>query len=154
MKSISVKINLLDNLFNMRVGEVKNQWLEKNVDLGMLVERIRPFFHEMDFETTLEEVQKGYVIQAVSKIPSLRLRIDVDVFGQPNDFSVEFLSGGKRGIFSPSMIAGYLTSLFGGGYLILKETRKQEVLDTLESDFWKHVQMQVADLVNSAAKTR
>lgn len=132
---------------------MKNQWVEKNVDLRMLAERIRPFFHKTDFETTFEEVQKRYIIKAVSKLPNLQVRIDVNIFGQPDDFTVEFLSGGKKGIFSPSMIAGYLASLFGGGYLILKETRKQEVLDTLESDFWKHVQMQVADLVNSAAKT-
>lgn len=133
---------------------MKNQWLGKNVDLRMLAESIRPFFHETDFETTLEKVQKGYVIQAICKIPNLQLRINVNIFGQPNDFTVEFLSGDKKGIFSPSMIAGYLTSLFGGGYLILKETKKQEVLNMLENDFWKHVQMQVADLVSSATKTR
>lgn len=133
---------------------MKNQWLEKNVDLQTLAEAIRPFFHENDFDTALEDVQKGYIIRAVSKIPNLQLRITVNIFGQPNDFTVEFLSGGKGGIFSPSMIAGYLTSLFGGGYLILRETRKQEVLDTFESDFWKHAQMKVADLVDSATQTR
>jgi len=44
--------------------------------------------------------------------------------------------------------------LFGGGYLILKEAREREMLNTLEDDFWKHVQMQVADLVNSSSNTR
>ncbi len=133
---------------------MEKQWLEKNVDLRMLAERIMPFFNETDFETMFEEEHSGYSIRAVSKIPNLQLRIDVKVFGQPDDFVVEFLSGGKRGFFSPSMIAGYLTSLFGGGYLILKETRAQEMLGTFENDFWKHVQTQVADLVNSSSKTQ
>jgi hypothetical protein len=129
---------------------VRTQWLEKDVDLRLLTEGIATFFHETDFETTLEEMREGYVIQARSKIPNLQLRIEAHVVGQPHDFVVEFLSEERRGIFSPSMLPRFLASLFGGGYLVLRETRKQELLDTLEKDFWKHVQMQVADLANSA----
>ena len=132
---------------------MKNQWLGKNVDLGILAERVRPFFQETDFETTLEEEQKGYTIRAVCKIPNLRRRIDVKIAGQPDDFTVEFLSGGSGRVFSPSKIAGFLTSLFGGGYLVLRETQRHESLDTFERDFWKHVQLQVADLAGSAATT-
>ena len=138
----------------MRVNEVEIQWLEKNVDLSILVEHIRPFFHNTDFETSLEEVQEGYVIQAVSKIPNLQLRINVNVLGGPNVFTVGFFSGGKRGHLSSSTVAGYLTSAFGGGYLIIREAEKRKVLDMLESRFWKHVQIQVADLVNSATKKK
>lgn len=130
------------------------QWVEKGVDLSMLVERIRQFFHDLDFEASLEKVQEGYVIQAVSKIPNLRLRINVNVLGGPNDFTVEFLSGGKGGYFSPSMVAGYLTSMFGGGYLVRRGAERREVLDRVESWFWRHVQMQVAELVGSATKTK
>jgi len=136
----------------MEVEEVKIQWVEKNVDLSMLVERVRAYLHDVDFETSLEKVQEGYVIQAVSKIPNLQLKINVNVLGGPNDFTVEFLSGGKGGYFSPSMKAGYLTSIFGGGYLIRRGAERREVLDMLESRFWKHVQMQVADLSGSATK--
>ena len=133
---------------------METQWLEKNVDLRTLVERIRAFLHDMDFETSLEEIQEGYVIQAVNKIPNLQLRIGVNVHGGPNDFTVEFLSGDKGGYFSSSMIVGYLTSIFGGGYLIRNEARRREALDMLESQFWKHVQMQVANLIGSATQKK
>jgi len=129
---------------------VKSQWVAENVDLSKLAERIRPFFSETDFETTLEKVQEGYTIQAVSKIPNLKLRISVQIQGRPSDFTVEFSTGAKDGIFSPAMIVGYLTTMFGGGYLISREARKQETLEMLENDFWKHAQMQVTELVNSA----
>ena len=138
----------------MGVGEVQIQWVEKSVDLSMLVERIRPFFHDLDFETSFEKVQEGYVIQAVSKIPNLQLRINVNVLGEPNDFTVEFLSGGKGGYFSPSTVVGYLTSIFGGGYLVRRGAERREALDRLESWFWRHVQMQVAELAGSATKTK
>ena len=138
-------------LFDMKGGEVRNRWLEKNVDLSVLTERISPFFHETDFETTVEKTQEGYVIRAVSKIPNLRLGINVKILGRPNDFTVEFSAGGKGRFFSSSMIAGYLTGMFGGGYLVSREAKKRETLDVFENDFWRHTQMQVADLVDSAA---
>jgi hypothetical protein len=131
--------------------KVKDQWLEKNVDLGALAESISPFFNETDFETAVEKTQEGYVVQAVSKIPNLRLRITVTIFGEPNDFTVEFSAGGKGGYFSPSMIVGYLTTLFGGGYLLSREAEKRGILNALENDFWRHTRMQVADLVDSVA---
>lgn len=133
---------------------MKKQWLEKNLDLNMLAERIRPFFHEIDFETMVEKMQEGYMIQAISKIPNLKLKIDIKILGQPDDFTVEFSTGSRGGYFSPSMIAGYLTTMFGGGYLVSREAKKREALDMLENDFWKHTQMQVADLVNSATDTK
>lgn len=132
---------------------MKNQWLDKSVDLRLLADRVKFFFPAPDFETTLEEGQKGYTIRAVCKIPKLRQRIEVKVLGQPDDFTVEFLSGGSGRVFSPSKIAGYLTSLFGGGYLVLRETQRYESLGRFESDFWKHVQLQVADLADSAVKS-
>jgi hypothetical protein len=127
-----------------------DQWLKKNVDLTMLAERITPFFLEIDFETTVEKIRKGYMIRAISRIPNLNMRINVKIVGQPNDFKVEFSAGGKGGYFSPSMIAGYLTTMFGGGYIVSREARKRETLDMLEDDFWRHTQMQVAALADSS----
>jgi hypothetical protein len=132
---------------------VRNQWLEKNVDLNVLAERIRPFFGETDFETTVEKTQKGYMIQAVSKIPNLKLRVNVTILGRPNDFTVEFSADGG-GHSSLSMIAGYLTTMFGGGFLISREAKRREALDLLENSFWRHTQMQVADLVDSATQVK
>jgi len=132
---------------------VRNQWLQKNVDLNVLAERIRPFFSETDFETTAEKTQKGYMIQAISKIPNLKLRINVTILGRPNDLTVEF-SADRGGYSSLSMIAGYLTTMFGGGFLISREAKKREALGLLENSFWRHTQMQVADLVDSATHTK
>jgi hypothetical protein len=141
-------------LFDMKGSEVNHQWYGKNVDLGMLTERIVPFFYETDFETKVEKTQEGYVIRVVSKIPNLRIAINVGITGQPNKFTVEFSSDGKRGFFSRSMIAGYLTMMFGGGYLISSEAKKRETLSMIENDFWRHAHVQVADLVNSATRTK
>ena len=132
---------------------MRNQWLQKNVNLNMLAARIRPFFNEADFETTVEEMQAGILIQAVSRIPNLTLRVSVAILGRPNDFSVEF-SADRGGYSSLSMIVGYLTAMFGGGFLISREAEKRETLDLLEDSFWRHTQMEVANLVDSTTIRR
>ncbi|UCE43719.1 MAG: hypothetical protein JSV57_05040 [Candidatus Bathyarchaeota archaeon] len=129
---------------------MKTQWVGKSVDLSILTERIKQFFPEPDFETTIEKGRRGHMIQATSKIPNLKLKINVEINGRPNDFTVDFLAGRKGGYFSLSMIIGYLTAMFGGGYLVHKGVREQGALERLENDFWKHTDMQVANLVNSA----
>lgn len=127
---------------------MKNQWLDKNVDLNALVERIRLFFPQEEFEVSLENIRGRHEIQAHCKIPNLRLNIQVSVLGTPGDFIVEFSAGGGG---SRSMIAGHLTTMFGGSYLISRGAKKKEMLDRLEKDFWKHTQLAVADLAGSAS---
>jgi len=138
----------------MEVDEVKIQWLEKGLNLNMLVESIRSFLLGMDFETSLQKVQEGYLIKSDSKIPNLQLRINVNILGGPDDFTVDFLAGHQGGSFSLSIVAGYLGSIFGGGYLIRRQAGRRETLDIIESRFWKHVQTEVADLAGSATKTK
>jgi len=132
------------------VSEMKSQWVGKNVDLSMLAESIRPFFHETDFVTRVERGKEGYRIQAVSKIPNLKVNVNVELLGRPNDFKVDFSTGSKGGYFSLSMIIGYLTMMFGGGYLVSKGAKEQGTLEMIEKDFWRHTDMQVANLVGSA----
>ncbi len=131
---------------------MKSQWVGKNVDLSTLAERIRPFFHETEFTTRFDQVKEGYMIEAVSKIPNLKLNVNVEILGRPNDFTVDFSTGSKGGYFSLSMIIGYLTTMFGGGYLVSRGARERGTLEVIEKDFWRHTDAQVADLVGSATQ--
>ena len=131
---------------------MKSQWVGKNMDLSLLAERVRSFFHGTDFATRVEQVKEGYIVEAVSKIPNLKLNVNVEILGRPNDFTVKFSAGSKGGYFSLSMIIGYLTTMFGGGYLVSTGARKQGTLEMIEKDFWRHTDAQVADLVGSASQ--
>jgi hypothetical protein len=133
---------------------LKDQWLGSNVDLDLLSQRVKQFFDETQFETTLERMSNGYKIGAVTKKTlNVQLRITVKVLGQPNDFSVEFMPKRKTRGFSPSMIIGYITSLFGGGIFLLSDAKLQEALDKLEQMFWNHVDKHVAELTNAVTTT-
>jgi len=130
-----------------------DRWQERNIDLNVLSEGIRQFFTERLFEVKLETTKHGQRIEvSTQKILNTQLTITVDVKGKPNDFTVEFTTDPKRkGFFSPSMIAGYITSGLGGGAVLRSELKSRESLDKLEKVFWNHVDQLVERLTNSAA---
>lgn len=135
---------------------MKDQWVGNNIDLSKLSQRIEDFFKESDMEVRMEETSKGYKFDVASTGPAMtRLRFGVRIFGQPNDFTVEFVPGYKAGgVFSPAMVVGYIMSIFGGGVFLLRDVKLQESLDKLERLFWEHVDRQVAELANSASQLK
>jgi len=131
---------------------MKDQWHGSNVDLDKLTESIRQYFTESQFETAEEKIPNGYKIEAATvKILDVQLKILVNIYGEPNDFTIEFMTDSKRkGFLSSSMVFSYIATIIGGGVFFRSELRLRESLDRLEKKFWEHVDKQVAELTNSA----
>ena len=129
-----------------------DQWQERNIDINILSDGIKQFFVERQFETKLETTKHGQQIEASTRsILNTHLTITVDIKGKPNDFTVEFAPNSKRkGFFTPSMIASYITTAIGGGAILRSELKLRESLDRLEKTFWTHVDELVEKLTNSA----
>jgi hypothetical protein len=125
---------------------LKDQWFGSNVDLNLLSQRVEQFFKESPFETRMEQIQGKFKIEA----SGFQFKITVNIFGQPNDFAVEFIPSKKTKGFSRSMVVAYITTLFGGGGFLLRDLKLQEALDELEKAFWENVDKQVSELTNSA----
>jgi hypothetical protein len=126
---------------------LKDQWLESNVDLGLLSESVERFFVENKFDAKLERSGSGFRIEAVN--PAFRVK--VRIFGVPGDFAVEFVPSKKsRGFSSIGMMLAYVASAFGGGGLVLMDTKVQEAVGVFEALFWDYVDKQVAELRDSA----
>jgi len=124
---------------------LKDQWLGSNVDLSLLSQRIEQFFKEREFDTVTEKFDADFTIRA----SAFQLKTKVRIFGRPNDFTIEFIPASKTRGFSLGMIVGYITSVFGGGGLVLRDLKTQENLDRFEDTFWEYVDLQVGELKNS-----
>lgn len=120
------------------------------MDLTALSKSVAEFFTDNKFETRLEGARDDFKIVAVNALSKIR----VDIYGRPNDFTVEFLPDKKSQGFSLSMIFGQIASLIGAGGLLLRDIKLQESQTILERLFWKHVDEQVADLSSSATTDR
>jgi len=125
---------------------LKDQWVGSNLDLTTLSKGVVGFFTDIKFDTRFEGVKDDFRIVAVNAL----YRIRVNIYGKPNDFTVEFVPDKKSKGFSLSMMFGHIASLFGGGGLLLRDVKLQESLNTLERLFWEFVVKQVAGLTNSA----
>lgn len=128
-----------------------DHWIGNNIDLNQLSQAIKEFFNPDEFETKMEQTKKGYKIEAVTRIQTFPLKIFVDIYGRPNDFTIEFTTDKtKKGTLSPSMIIGYVTSFFGGGAFLLSGLKAREAIEKIERMFWEHVDKQIALLTNTA----
>jgi len=132
-----------------RDNALKDQWIGNNVDLNLLSQSVNQFFTENQFEPKLEQTHDRYRIKA----SNFEFKITVNIYGRPNDFTIEFIPNKKTRGFSLAMMVGYITSFLGGGALLVRDARYQEVMNKVEQTFWEHVDRQVAELKNSAKVT-
>ena len=112
----------------------------KNVDLSLLATYTEAFFKNKGYITEkLESENRITIIVKRNEIsgPICAVRIE----GASNNFTIDFIweeSARKR------IILGSLTTLFGGGILILRGLQLKEELEKLERDFWVYIQELIA----------
>jgi len=116
---------------------VQENWKGKNIDLHTMSERIALFFSDNAFSTTVSQKEDKTVIIAVPKsFHGIDERIDVEVWGKSEDFSVRFVSG----THSRALVRyGRFASLITGGYFLLRGLKSQEEIEKLERKFWIYV---------------
>lgn len=117
---------------------MEKRWMNKGVDLASLTTKIGNFFKERDFEAIKGQTAKGYNIFAENS-PQFKLNgyINVTIEGKPNNFIVklELCQKEKRLFLAPTL----LTTMFFGGYLLLKRLKLEEDWIRLEKEFWNYV---------------
>ena len=125
-------------------------WIEKNVDLALLITCIGDFFKENDFDAIKGTIPTGYQIFAEnSSYFKINGYVSVSVEGTPQNFTVNFelCTDKKKHYFPHSM---FLESMIFGGYFILRRLKSEDAWVTLEKEFWRHVENAVLQLSNSA----
>jgi len=124
-------------------------WVGKNVDLVLVSERIENFFKDKRFETKKDWSAPEYVISAKPQYGVGVLgRVIVRVLGNPSDFLIEFSASDHS---RSAIKLGFITTMFGGGSLVLRGLKSQEELEKLEKDFWIYMEEAVTHLINSTS---
>lgn len=129
---------------------MQRQWVGKNVDLTLLSMYVEDFFKVRGFKTRKDESAGKYtILWAPPRVSNMRGAMTVTIMGDANDFVVE-LNASER--TSRSIKLGLLTTMFGGGYFLLRGIRLREALEKLEKEFWVYAEEKVANLVGSAER--
>ena len=127
---------------------MQKTWSNQNVDLSIITQRIIQFFEEKKFDITALETEKGYqIIAGASPYYKMESYTSVLIEGKPEDFSVNLEPCNQEKTFKlPAM----LTTMFGGGYFLLKHLRSDEVWMTFSRDFWRRVDSIIMNLKGTA----
>ena len=125
---------------------MQKRWVGKNVDLISLCKSIKAFFEASNLRTRKDDSADGYSILGVQQRGGRRIEVVVRILGDSNDFIVEF-EGGERA--RRSVMLGFMTTMFGGGSLLLRGQKLKEELEKLENEFWVHMEEAVTRLVDS-----
>ena len=127
---------------------VQKNWKELNVNLSDLVQKIIQFFESKQFNNvTALKTETGYMIIAGdSKQYKMENDVSAKVEGRPDDFSVTLASCKQEKRVTLPL---FLTSMFGGGYLLLKDFRSEEAMQKLERDFKLEIDHMIAQTQGS-----
>ena len=126
---------------------MKTRWLEKDVKLSLLRPFIQSFFLNRGFKVRVEtKSENEFNVFAAARIKQETVSVTVKVYGNPNDFIIEFVTPIKDSVrlFSPFL------QLLGLGIWYSHQLRRKEMYDQLENEFWTFMDGVVEDLAGAA----
>ena len=128
---------------------MQGRWCGKNVDLAILSERIENFFRDKGFRIIKDLSEpEGKILAKPPKGIGILGRVTIRVLGDSNDFLIEFSTSNHS---RSAVKLGLITTMCGGGNLVLRGLKSQEALEKLESDFWIYIEEDITRLINSAS---
>jgi hypothetical protein len=125
---------------------MEKQWKNHNVSLQRLKQMIETYYSGRNLKVKETALKDGYsisVVLAKLRVPSA---MKIIIRGTPNDFTVETESTE----YEDNVVkVGLITTIFGGGSLVLANIKKREELEKLEREFWGAVEEMVTHLTDS-----
>jgi len=128
---------------------MQRSWTNKNVNLETLIDTIGEFFKAKDFEAVKMQTEDRYKILAWdSTYYKFTGTVTLTLEGKPDNFiiSLELSREKKRSL--PSSII--LTTMFGGGYFLMKQLKSDEEWIRFKRDLWAYIDAAIMNLTNTA----
>ena len=119
------------------VDKMRRRWVGKDFSIGRLQDLVEDFFQSRGFNTRMEESSRRCMFSALPPKGSvIRETINIEISIGPDSLEIDFIAGRKT---NSSIKLGMLTTLLGGGGILLRGLRSQEAVDRLENDFWRYL---------------
>jgi hypothetical protein len=122
------------------------EWAKKIENPKNLINSIEEFLrrNKFDVKTTASNNETQFKILAVPTTETeVRQPFTIEVKKTTNGTIIDFAPKNKN---EESIKMGILSQFMMGGLLILKGANKKEKMDTLETEFWVHIQEFIANL--------
>ncbi|MEM2292374.1 MAG: hypothetical protein QXX41_03770 [Nitrososphaerota archaeon] len=113
------------------------RWIDKNVDLGLLVEKVQSFLVENGFKANVEKFKDGWIIVATKHFSGEPKSISIKFLGSPNDFTIDF--SGAKYKHDLRLLLPFI-NFIGLGVFFRRELEFMDFLKVFEDDFWVYVE--------------
>jgi hypothetical protein len=128
---------------------MRYEWPKKTQNLQVLVDSIADFFRTKCFTVrTAADPDKTETVKILA-IPTIKTEIretvGVEVSRTHEGIVIGFLAADKA---EETIKLGVISQILIGGILLMKGASKKEKIDTLETEFWTHVQELIAGLTD------
>jgi len=128
---------------------MRYEWPKKIRNLQVLVDSIADFFRTKCFTARIAPDPEKRETVKILGIPTIKTEIretiKVEVSRTAEGIAVDFLTTDK----AEEMIKlGVISQILIGGLLLMKGANKKEKIETLETEFWTHVQEFIAGLTD------
>ncbi len=131
---------------------MQTKWTGKNINLDLLSDQVERFFLNKGFKTLKEKLADGYnVLGVLIRSNGKRESIRVKIFGNPDEFVVEFASAQPSLAFR---LLAPIATLMGAGVFVLRDLKSREAYEKLEREFWAYVDETVSNIVDSSEHVR
>lgn len=118
---------------------MQKNWPKQEINMNILLQYIIQFFETQKFDITVLKSETSYEVVAGNS-PCYKIESDilVTIDENPNDFSInlELSKEKRREDFRFPVI---LTTVFGGGYFLLKHLKSDEAWMKFKNDFWRQM---------------
>lgn len=125
---------------------MEKQWKNHNVSLQRLAQAIENYYSRRNLRVKTAALRNGYSIRVI--LTGLRASgvMNINICGTPGDFTIETRAAEYE---DNAVKVGLMTTIFGGGSLLLSRIKAREELEKLEHEFWGRIEETIRSLTNS-----
>jgi hypothetical protein len=125
---------------------MEKEWKDLNLDLRRLSQAIVNYYGRRNLKVKETVLKDGYLVRVI--LTELRAQGVMSIFlrGAPNDFTIETRA---TELEDDAIKVGLMTTIFGGGSLVLGSIKSREELEKLEREFWVTIEETIRSLTCS-----
>jgi hypothetical protein len=125
---------------------VEKRWQKHGVNLQRLAQTVENYYLRRNFKVKETALENGYSIRVIQTALRASGVMSIIVRGTPDDFTIETRATEEE---DRVVKIGLMTSIFGGGSLILGKIKAREQMEKTEREFWGTIEETVGLLTNS-----
>ena len=122
------------------------QWKNLGVDLQRLARTIESYYSPRNLKTEMTPLEDGYLIRVIVAELRAPCAMSITVRGAPNDFTVETRATENQ---DRAVKVGLMTTILGGGSLVLRNIKAREQMEKMEREFWSTIEEMIRSITNS-----